>query len=165
MHSLNKVTELVETFNPDCVLYARPDLVYHDSIPEFYYQLSQQLENSVFLPEWQWGLGVNDRFAILGKLAYKSYGKRINKAISYCIEGNRPLHSERFLKYVLLKNQTEILILNTKASRVRINGDVVAEKFKTNISLFSPISNPHKRFLFLAQIKTKLKLRSLKKMT
>ena len=165
LHSLKKVTELVEVFDPDCVFYVRPDLVYHDPINSVYYQLAQQLENSVFLPEWQWGLGVNDRFAVLGKHAYKIYGKRLDEAMNYCVEGNCPLHSERFLKHVLLKNHIEILILNAKASRVRINGDIVSEKFKTNISFFSPISNSQKRFLFVTQIKTKLKLRSLKKRT
>jgi len=158
LHSLKKVTELVEEFNPDCVLFARPDLVYHDPIPFHYYHLCLESKRSVFLPEWQWGIGVNDRFALLGKNAYQAYGKRISEVLNYCQSGNRPLHSERLLKYVLLKNKVEIFILKTKASRIRINGEFAKEKFQTNISFLSPITNTHKRFLFLRKLKTKLKL-------
>jgi hypothetical protein len=161
LHSIKKVTELLEEFDPDCVLYARPDLVYHDPIETKYYWACFKNKNSAFIPEWQWGIGVNDRFAIVGKDAYQSYGKRIDEVIKYCADGQRPLHAERLLKDTLLKNKVDIYIMKTKASRIRINGDYAPEKFLTNISLFSPISNRHKRFLFLAQMKTKRLLLSL----
>lgn len=154
LNSLKRVTELVEAFDPDCVLFARPDLCYHDPIPSKYYELAFKFKEAVILPEWQWGLGINDRFAITGKNAFRTYGKRIDEAMNYCKNGNKPLHSERLLKYALLKSQKEIFILDAKASRVRINGEFAQEKFVTNISLFSPLSNPHKRYLFLIQIKT-----------
>lgn len=165
LNSLKKVTQLVEESDPDCVLFARPDLCYHDPLLAKNYDLALKFKDAVIIPEWQWGLGVNDRFAVLGKNAYKIYGKRIDEAQNYCLEGNRPLHSERFLKYVILKNHKELFTLDAKASRVRINGEFAKEKFVTNISFFSPISNPQKRFLFLTQLKTKWYLRSLKKTT
>lgn len=163
LRSLKKVTELVESFNPDCVLFARPDLCYQDPIPAFYYRACLSIKDSVFLPEWQWGIGVNDRFALVERGAIQTYGKRLDEAMNYCLDNNQPLHSERLLKHALVKNHKKIFILNAKASRVRINGDFAEEKFVTNISFFSPISNPHKRFLFLIQLKTKWKLRSFKK--
>lgn len=163
LNSLKRVTELVESFEPDCVLFARPDLCYHDPISPKYYKLASKFKDAVILPEWQWGVGVNDRFAITGKNAFRSYGKRLDEAMNYCSDGNKPLHSERLLKYALLKNQKEIFILDAKASRVRINGEFADEKkFVTNISLFSPLTNPQKRFLFLTQLKTKWTLTSLK---
>lgn len=162
LHSLKKVTELVESFEPDCVLFVRPDMVFHDPIKALYYRMCQMLSDSVFLPEWQWGIGVNDRFAIVDKSAYQTYGKRLDEAINYCLEGNRPLHSERLLKYALIKNKKEIYILKAKASRIRVNGEFAPEKFVTNISFFSPLSNPHKRFLFFTQLKTRLKLQLMK---
>ena len=162
LHSLKKVTELVQSFDPDCVLFIRPDMVYHDPIHAFYYKACQKIKNSVFVPEWQWGIGINDRFALVEKGAYQAYGMRLDQAMNYCLEGNRPLHSERLLKYALLKSEANIYILKVKASRVRVNGEFAAEKFVTNISMFSPISNPHKRFLFLTKIKTILKLQFMK---
>jgi len=161
LRSLKKVTELVEVFDPDVVLFIRPDLFYHDSISEFYLKYALKYPQSIFVPKWQWGVGVNDRFAVAGKKSYKSYGRRAEDAMAFCDSGNKPLHSERLLKYVLLKNKVEILILNVKASRVRINQEFVNEKFSTRISIFSPITNKYKRFLFWTIVKTKLKILSL----
>jgi hypothetical protein len=163
LRSLKKVTELVENFGPDCVLFARPDLFYHDPIPSYYYDASMTYKNAIFVPPWQWGIGLNDRFCLAGKNAYKAYGNRVDEALNYCMEGKRPLHSERLLKYAITKQKKEVYIINTKASRVRINGEFVKEKFGTNISFFSPISNPHKRFLFLSKVKTRFKLMAFKK--
>jgi hypothetical protein len=163
LHSLKQVTKLVENYEPDCVFYVRPDLIYHDPIPGFYYNLAFQTSNCIFLPKWQWGIGVNDRFALLNKESYQAYGNRIDEAINYCKSGPHPLHSERLLKYALLKKNVNIYILDAQASRVRVNGDIVNEKFKTNISFTSPLTNKYKRFLFLTQLKTKLKLRGISK--
>jgi hypothetical protein len=156
LRSLKKVTSLVERYEPDCVLFIRPDLFYHDPIEEKYFDLCMKHTKSVTLPEWQWGCGVNDRFALLGKNAYKVYGNRLDEAFNYCNNFKEPLHSERLLKYALIKNKIAIFILDIKASRVRINGEFVKEKFQTNISLLSPLTNPRKRFLFFTKIKTKI---------
>lgn len=160
LHSLKEVTKLVENYNPDCVFFVRPDLIYHDNIQSYYYELVTSIPKSVFLPKWQWGIGVNDRFALLNKESYQAYGNRIDEAINYCTSGPHPLHSERLLKYALLKKNVNIYILDAQASRVRVNGDVVKEKFGTNISLTSPLTNKYKRFLFLTKWKTKRLLKS-----
>mgnify|MGYP001209651558 CR=1 FL=1 len=60
LRSLKKVTKLVESFEPDCVFFVRPDLLYHEPIPDYYYNLSKNSINSIFVPGWQWGAGIND---------------------------------------------------------------------------------------------------------
>ncbi|MFP5385352.1 MAG: hypothetical protein ACLGHN_04695 [Bacteriovoracia bacterium] len=164
LNSLKKVTELVGSFDPDVVLFARPDLVYHDPIFPEYYELCLRNPDAVFIPDWQWGIGLNDCFAVTGKDAYKVYGKRIDEVFNYCTDnGIRPLHSERLLKYALLKHKKEILVMKVKASRVRMNGNLANENYNMRISFFSPLTNSQKRFFVLSLLKTKFKFMSIKK--
>lgn len=72
---------------------------------------------------------MNDRFAICGKESYFSYGKRISVAENFCLENKRSLHSERLLKYALVKSGAKIKFLNCTASRVRVSGLIVEESF------------------------------------
>jgi|TARA_Y100000031_G_scaffold148806_1_gene185645 hypothetical protein len=158
LRSLKKVTKLVESFEPDCVFFVRPDLLYHEPIPDYYYNLSKNSINSIFVPGWQWGAGINDRFAIANKDSYQVYGYRIDEAMNYCKTSNHSLHSERLLKWVLLKKKVKIFILQATASRVRINGEIIKENFGTRTSFLSALTNRRKRFLYHAQWKTRLKI-------
>jgi hypothetical protein len=158
LHSLKKVTELVKNYNPDVVLFARPDLVYHDPVPSHVYLMAQAYRNSVFIPNWQWGSGLNDLFAVCGKGSFEAYGNRLDEVFNYCHDKNEPLHSEHLLKYVLLKNNKDIYHLSVKASRVRIGGVIAQENFVPYKNFFfARFTNKFKRFFFLTGVKTKIK--------
>jgi len=158
LHSLKNVTERVKTWSPDVVLFARPDLVYHDPVPPHLYLMAMEYENSVFVPNWQWGRGLNDTFGVCGKGSFGAYGTRLDEVINYCNDAREPLLSEHLLKYVLLKNNKEVYHLNAKASRVRIGGVVAKENFIPYKSyFFARFTNPFKRFFFVTGIKTKVK--------
>lgn len=157
LHSLKKVTELVKAGSPDVVLFVRPDLVFHDPIPAHVYLIAQEYSDSVFIPNWQWGSGVNDTFAVCGKGAFESYGTRLDEVFNYCQDKKEPLHSEHLLKYVLLKNKIDIFHLKVKASRVRIGGVISNENFVPYKHYFlSRFTNPFKRFFFFTSIKTNI---------
>lgn len=131
LNSLYEVTGIIESskYEPDVVLFIRPDLLYHQLIPEFCLFGARKDPNSIYIPNWQWWNGVNDRFAICGKGSYRAYGKRILDMKRFCLENNRGLHSERLLKYSLLKHNVRIKTLNVNASRVRVSGLIVDEDF------------------------------------
>lgn len=158
LHSLKKVTERVKSWNPDVVLFARPDLVYHDPVLPHLYLMAKQYENAVFVPNWQWGCGLNDTFGLCGKGAFEAYGTRLDEVLNYCQETGEPLHSERLLKYVLLKSNKNIYHLDAKASRVRLGGELAKENFIPYKNyFFSRFTNPFKRFFFVTGFKTKVK--------
>ncbi len=164
LNSLKRVTTLLTPFAPDVVVYVRPDLVYHDAFPKHVFLMAAEIHAASFIPNWQWGIGLNDRFSVCGKEAYQAYGNRINLALTYCSEKKEPLHAERLLKFALERADATILQLFVTASRVRIGGVLAKESFKNRISLFSPLTNRHKRFFFLTGLKTKfLTYRFLKK--
>ncbi|WP_263261289.1 hypothetical protein [Pseudomonas entomophila] len=127
--SLRAVTELVEAYDPDFVIFARPDLLYHDPLPAYPFSLAQARSRTVYIPNWQWWGGLNDRFAICGKDIYRSYGKRIERVFEFCRATGRKLHSERLLKYVLQRDRARVCVVSTRASRVRIDGKIVDECF------------------------------------
>lgn len=131
LNSLYEVTGLIESsqYDPDVVLFIRPDLLYHQVIPEFCLRGALKDSKSIYIPNWQWWNGLNDRFSICGKDSYRAYGKRVLDMMSYCLENNRSIHSERLLKYSLLKNKARIKALNVNASRVRVSGLIVDEDF------------------------------------
>jgi hypothetical protein len=129
LNSLRRVTELIEPFDPDFVVFARPDLLYHDPLPAAVFSHSKARRRTVYIPDWQWWGGVNDRFAICGKDVYRAYGKRIEQAFEFCKATRRKLHSERLLKYVLQRNGARVCTLKARASRVRITGELADESF------------------------------------
>ena len=154
LNSLKCVTRKVQSWGPDIVVYLRPDLLYHSPLPDWSFNYCYENPKAIFVPGWQWGKGLNDRFAICGNQTYLVYGNRIDQCIEYCKTMRDSLHAERFLKYVLQKNQLKILLMMSRASRVRINGDVRDEDFKQKMSLLSPLTNKYKRFYFLIQLRT-----------
>lgn len=143
LYSISRVTALASTHNPDMILYVRPDLNYHDSL-DLVLQKAVRFASAnramVFTPEWQcWG-GLNDRFAIaVGKKAFMTYGSRFDKAIEYCEEASRPLHSERLVSYALRSSGVDYTYFRQRASRVRANGvqawEDFAPRFQTAIQL------------------------------
>lgn len=127
LHSLKRATLLAEGFRPDIVIFARPDLLYHDSMAEALDFLARVHRQFVLVPDWSQWFGLNDRFALVkGAEAIAAYGRRAERMGEYCARGKR-LHAERFLKYALERQRVRPVHL--RASRVRSNGLQVLEDF------------------------------------
>lgn len=127
LHSLKRATLLAEAFQPDVVIFARPDLLYHDSMAEPLDFLARAHRQFVLVPDWSEWFGMNDRFALAkGPGAVAAYGRRADRMGEYCARGKR-LHSERFLKYAL--GDQRVRKVHLRASRVRSNGLQVLEDF------------------------------------
>lgn len=131
LHSLRQVTLQLEALAPDIVIFARPDLRYHNSFePALKAMLDSRSKRTVRLPFWQWAGGYNDRFAICGKDAFAGYGKRIEQIQAYLkTYPARPLHAERLLRFVLDRELIAVRRLDVRATRVRVSGDEVREDF------------------------------------
>ncbi len=127
LHSLRCVTEMALTWRPHLVIFARPDLYYHDTMAPYLGALADLRRKHILVPDWcQWH-GHNDRFALVkGNDAIRAYGMRIDRLGEYCRAGHLP-HSERFLKHVL--SRLPVSGIPLRASRVRSNGMVVVEDF------------------------------------
>ncbi len=127
LHSLKRATLLAEAFRPDIVIFARPDLLYHDSMAEALDFLARVHRQFVLVPDWSQWFGLNDRFALVkGAEAIAAYGRRAERMGEYCARGKR-LHAERFLKYAL--EGQRVRPVHLRASRVRSNGLQVLEDF------------------------------------
>ena len=127
LHSLRRATLLAEGFQPHVVIFARPDLLYHDSMAEQLDFLGRAHRSFVLLPDWSQWFGHNDRFALAkGETAIAAYGRRAERMGEYCALGKR-LHAERFLKYAL--RDERVRPVHLRASRVRSNGLQVLEDF------------------------------------
>ena len=132
LHSLYSATVQIEDYVPDVVIFARPDLLYHEPLNRHQIISVQRKPKRIYLPQWQWWNGYNDRFAICGRSAYKIYGRRIELARNYCISENSPLHAEKLLRFVLIKNNLSIRTMLQSASRVRVSNYVKEECFDVN---------------------------------
>lgn len=131
LHSLANVTRQVLELLPDIVIFARPDLVYHST---FLGPISRSVllgaKSVAWLPSWQWSLGgFNDRFSICSGRAIAAYGLRASLVGHYLRETGRSLHSELFLKYALDRSLCMVRTFKNTASRIRIEGRIVEEKF------------------------------------
>ena len=127
LHSLKRATLLAEGFQPDIVIFARPDLLYHDSAAEHLDLLARAHRSFVLAPDWAQWFGHNDRFALVkGSDSVAAYGQRADRMGEYCARGKR-LHSERFLKFAL--REQRVRLVHMRASRVRANGMQVLEDF------------------------------------
>ncbi|CAH0189609.1 hypothetical protein [Pseudomonas mediterranea] len=131
LNSLYNVTEMMESFDPDFVVFVRPDNFYHTALPTYVFGHANERRSNAYIPDWQWWGGLNDRFAICGRGAYVAYGKRIERIFDFCKATGRKLHSERLLKYALQQARVRICTLPTTASRVRINGAFAEESFSS----------------------------------
>jgi hypothetical protein len=129
LHSLDCVTKLIhETYQPHLIIYARPDLLYHNSFENALKLAIGGADRQVYLPDWQRYGGYNDRFAICPKGSAVAYGCRANLVNTY-IALRRPLYAELFLFYALHKMNITVSRLEICASRVRSDGRVEDELF------------------------------------
>lgn len=121
-------------FDPDIVVFARPDLYYHDSLEgsiTWAVDAWKRRESVIFCPDWQrWG-GVNDRFSIaVGRAAMRAYGCRVDVMEDFCVTQHHPLHAERLLRHALRKASIPIKPMRPRASRVRANAVQSWEDFE-----------------------------------
>lgn len=129
LQSLYEVTQRVAAAQPDVVVFARPDLCYHEPLPAAAIAHVQAHPDAVVAPCWEsWG-GLNDRFALCGARAWRAYGGRVLLADHYCERTGRALHSERFLAYALAFAGVQVRTIGMRASRVRVDGRLEAEDF------------------------------------
>jgi hypothetical protein len=131
LYSLQCVTNQILPWGPDLVIFVRPDLIYHDSLIRPLLAALATLRSPIArLPSWHWAsAGYNDRFAICTGRAIKAYGLRVQMVESFLSETGGPLHSELLLKYALECSLIFVRPFSQKASRVRIGGRVVKERF------------------------------------
>lgn len=131
LHSLRQVSLAALDEGAQVVVFARPDLRYHDSLdPAIRRALRHPDRALVQLPDWQSWAGRNDRFAVVsGTRAIRAYGCRIEEALTFCQELRRPMHSEELLLYALDKADIPVRTFPLRASRVRLDGSEKAESF------------------------------------
>ena len=129
LHSLQVVGQMINSWKPDVVVLARPDLKYHDSLGEAISRHLQLPADVLSLPNWQWYGGYNDRIAVCGALAGNVYTNRLNVIPRYLEKTGGPLPAERFLKFCLHDKGILPKEIPIRASRVRANGKVVEENF------------------------------------
>lgn len=131
LHSLDSVTRSIQKiYQPDVVVFARPDLCYHDSFGVSMQLAIRSSAKQAFLPSWQRYGGYNDRFAICNGDSYIAYGGRANLIDTY-VNSRRPLYAELFLYYALRKTHIRVSGLEITASRVRVDGRVESELFSS----------------------------------
>ena len=130
LHSLKCVTSQVLEFAPDIVVFARPDLLYHDSFDVNLENALKGKSQQVSIPYWQWCGGYNDRFSIVGKEAIETVGYRIDMIDKYLMKLQRPLHAERLLQFAIDEAGMQVYPMSLRASRVRVGAHVHQEKFK-----------------------------------
>lgn len=135
LNSLHTVTTLVQEYEPDVVLFLRPDLFYHDNLPEFVLSAVSARPRALYIPHWQWWNGLNDRFAICGRSVYGAYGRRIERIFPFCEEQGRGLHAERLLRFAMTEAGARLRTLEMRASRVRVGGEMVEESFSPKRSM------------------------------
>ena len=129
LHSLAAVTSLASQDQPDMVVFARPDLLYHNPInPDVIHHVLRH-PRVCAIPGWQWFHGCNDRFAICGREAAGAYGTRGMILAEYCRQSSKPLSSEGLLRFALLRAGISIVALPLRASRVRLGGKIRPEQF------------------------------------
>jgi hypothetical protein len=134
LHSLYEVTQRVAGSAPDVVVFARPDLLYHERLLREHVDRAMAFPDEVTLPWWEsWG-GFNDRFAIAGSRAFCAYGGRVLLADHYCERTGKPLHSESFLRYALAFAGVPVRTIGMRATRVRVDGRMQWEDFEGEMS-------------------------------
>lgn len=135
LNSLHEVTSMVEPYEPDVVMYLRPDLLYLDALPAFVLPAVFARSHAAYIPNWQWWNGLNDRFSVCGRDVYRAYGKRVETALEFCREQQRGLHAERLLRFAMANAGAKLRTLDMRASRVRVAGAIVEESFSPSRSM------------------------------
>ena len=131
LNSLKQVWKLSETTNKkyDCYLFIRPDLKYTTKLDtnEIMMSLKSNNENTIYTPSWHKGVnGLNDRIAMGNPKVMKIYANRLDDVNDYLKTTKKALHAERFLKYVIEKNNIQNKTINLIGKRVRVNGNIPA---------------------------------------
>lgn len=129
LHSLDRVTSLLEDWKPDVVVYARPDLLYHDRMDPAFLRFAERNDRACVIPAWQWWGGYNDRFAICGRRVFRAYGQRLAEVLPFCSSKGRALHAESLLRHVLRRAGAVMASTRLRASRVRVGGQMAEEIF------------------------------------
>ena len=131
LHSLQVLGQMIDAWQPDVVVLARPDLMYHDSLSKVISDQLNRADKFISVPNWQWFGGVNDRLAIGSRRSCRAFANRIDLIPNYLSKYNhkRPLPAERFLRFALNEQGIIPVAINVHASRVRANGMVVEENF------------------------------------
>jgi hypothetical protein len=117
LYSMNKATELWTSSNEsfDIVMYVRPDVRF---LKPFQIEwLTQVSDRVVYMPDFHLIDGVNDRFAFGKPTTMQVYGTRYKGALEYSYKN--PLHSERFLAYILNKYKLSPCLLPFRFRRIR----------------------------------------------
>ncbi len=151
LNSLHTVTGEIESFDPDFVVFVRPDNFFHTALPGYVFNHAEARRHNVYIPDWQWWGGLNDRFAVCGRDTYVAYGKRVERIFDFCKATGRKLHSERLLKYALLEAGAKVCTLPTQASRVRITGAFAEESFSPKRGMGK---RENRYFHFFAKLRT-----------
>ncbi|MCF2906669.1 hypothetical protein L0666_16870 [Octadecabacter sp. CECT 8868] len=129
LHSLNRVTEMALAGGAEIVVFARPDLTYHDSLAPALARANRGKGDLVQLPWWQPFDGLNDRFAVVrGTTAIRAYGQRITQLTAYCA-AHGPVHAEKLVRFSLEQAQVPVRTFGARASRTRIDGTSPDEIF------------------------------------
>lgn len=131
LHSLRQVSDAALAWNAEIYIFARPDILYHDSFAKVLNRALSGDSNMIYLPNWaHWGPGLNDRFCLcVGVEAARAYAERLLLAHEFC-EKYGQLHSEKLVLYALNKSRTKIKFFPVRGSRVRSTGEMVRENFK-----------------------------------
>ncbi len=147
LHSIKSAYTLaVEQADPDVFVFARPDLLYHESIPATAFTDAAKNPLRCYLPAWQWWGGFNDRLAVCGRRAAMFWAQRLDMTARYCKETGLPLHAEKLLRHALCTNDVQLRLLPVRASRVRVGGAVHDE-------IFDPMTTYSSRSGLLKMIK------------
>jgi hypothetical protein len=134
LHSLYEVTQRAAAAQPDVVVFARPDLLYHEPLRREDLERAAAQPDEVTLPWWEsWG-GFNDRFAVCGARAYRAYGGRVLLVDHFCERTGQALHSESFLRYALAFAGVRVRTIGLRATRVRVDGRMQWEDFEGEVS-------------------------------
>ena len=132
LHSVRQVTARLTPWQPDVVLYLRPDLLYHTDLDISTIATLCEHPRRCVVPDWQWWGGYNDRFAFCGAEVYAAYGNRIERAIEFSERTRRPLQAERLVRYVLRNAGASVRTTTLQADRVRVDGRIKPEDFSAH---------------------------------
>lgn len=126
LNSLKKVWLLCHDKNNkyDCYLFLRPDIKYLNKINIDYVNNIVKNNNLIYTPEWLKSGGLNDRIALCDYNSAKIYSNRIDNIPNYLSLTKKPLHAEKFLKFIINKNDILNKDLKLKGHRIRSKGNV-----------------------------------------
>ena len=124
-NSLKQVWKLVESTknNYECLIFLRPDLKYTTKLDIRY--INKNLHSNIILtPYWhKWG-GINDRIGIGNYNTMEKYANRLDDVSDFLESTKKPLHAEKFLKFVLNKYNIKNKELKLVGKRIRSNGSI-----------------------------------------